>query len=95
MQQGDPRSPAAPAPQRAYSVTVNPEPTESLFAALRPDSPCDWALSLSVAADEGHRDELRGDDPHGLAPSWAEFFEHIGKSLVIHCIGKLSALFGR
>ncbi|MBW0169876.1 MAG: circularly permuted type 2 ATP-grasp protein [Hydrogenophaga sp.] len=81
MQQGDSRSPEASAPQRAYSVTVNPEPTESLFAALRPDSPCDWALSLSVAADAGHRDDLRaGGQPDAteLAPTWASFFEHIG-----------------
>jgi len=60
---------------------VNTDPSDSLFDELRPDSPGDWALSLSIAADAGHRDELRtGGKPDAdtLAPTWASFFEHIG-----------------
>ncbi|MBU7572127.1 MAG: circularly permuted type 2 ATP-grasp protein [Hydrogenophaga sp.] len=81
MQHGDSRPPGPPIPQRAYSKPVNPDPTESLFAQLRPDTPGAWALSLSVPADAGHRDELRaGGDPEASALSrpWASFFEHIG-----------------
>lgn len=81
MQQGGPRSPGPPTVQRAYSETVNPDPHDSLFADLRPDSPGDWALSLSISADAGHRDELRAGgkpDAAALAPNWASFFEHIG-----------------
>ena len=75
---------APPAPDqaaaRAYSKPVTPEDfRDSLFDALGPESPGDWALSLSMPADTGHRDELRdADDPHALAPHWAQFFEHVG-----------------
>ncbi|WP_291141276.1 circularly permuted type 2 ATP-grasp protein [Hydrogenophaga sp.] len=34
---------------------------------------------MAVPADPGHLDELRGDGPHGLAPDWAAFFDHIGQ----------------
>ena len=55
------------------------ESIDSLFDDLSPESPGDWALSLSVAADAGHRDELRDEaDPHALSPNWASFFEHVG-----------------
>ncbi|WP_297750362.1 circularly permuted type 2 ATP-grasp protein [Hydrogenophaga sp.] len=60
---------------------MNPDPTESLFSGLRPTSPADLALSLSVPADAGHRDELRAagaPDAPTLAAPWASFFEHIG-----------------
>lgn len=75
----DPRGPPAGAP-RAYSSTVNPEDSrDNLFEALGPASPGDWALSLSLPADAGHGDELRAaDDPHALAPHWADFFRHVG-----------------
>jgi len=65
---------------RAYSQPVTPEESrDSLFDQLSPESPGDWALSLSMPADAGHRDELRdADDPHALAPHWARFFEHVG-----------------
>ena len=81
MQQGDADGPGPRAAARAYSGTVTPEPTESLFDGLRPDAPGDLALSLAVPADAGHRDELRAGgvgNPPGLAPTWASFFEHIG-----------------
>jgi uncharacterized circularly permuted ATP-grasp superfamily protein/uncharacterized alpha-E superfamily protein len=81
MSRGDSGPPALPIPLRAYSKTVNSEPTESLFAQLRPDTPGEWALSLSMPADAGHRDELRaGGDPEAsaLSPPWARFFEHLG-----------------
>ena len=75
-------TPATPAdaPARAYSKAVTPEESrDSLFDELSPESPGDWALSLSVAADDGHRDELRDeDDPHALSPNWARFFDHVG-----------------
>jgi len=75
-------TPAIPAdaPARAYSKPVNPEEfRDSLFDELSPESPGDWALSLSLPADNGHRDELRHPDrPEELAPSWADFFEHVG-----------------
>lgn len=70
--------------QRAYSGTVKPEAPPSLFDEPSPGQPGDWALSLSIPADAGHRDELR---PHGpgkatdkdtLDTHWASFFEHIG-----------------
>jgi uncharacterized circularly permuted ATP-grasp superfamily protein/uncharacterized alpha-E superfamily protein len=81
MQQGDPGGMGPAASPRAYSGTVNPESTESLFDELRPGAPGDWALSLAVPADVGHRDELRvggaADSPE-LAPTWASFFDHIG-----------------
>lgn len=52
---------------------------DSLFDELSPESPGDWALSLSMPADAGHGDELRDDaDPHALAPHWARFFDHVG-----------------
>jgi uncharacterized circularly permuted ATP-grasp superfamily protein/uncharacterized alpha-E superfamily protein len=57
---------------------VNTDPGDSLFDALVPEQPGAWAQSLAVPADAGHLDELRGDGPHGLAPAWAEFFNHIG-----------------
>mgnify|MGYP003492406214 CR=1 FL=1 len=65
---------------RAYSKPVTPEESrDSLFDELSPESPGDWALSLSMPADAGHRDELRdGDDPQTLAPHWASFFDHVG-----------------
>ena len=73
-----------PAGHRAYSGTVNHDPSDSLFDELSPDSPGDWALSLSVPADTGHRDELRGPPAPGaenadaLAPTWSSFFDHVG-----------------
>jgi uncharacterized circularly permuted ATP-grasp superfamily protein/uncharacterized alpha-E superfamily protein len=59
---------------------VTPEENrDSLFDELSPESPGDWALSLSMPADAGHGDELRDDlDPHALAPHWARFFDHVG-----------------
>lgn len=63
---------------------MTPEPTDSLFDELGPGTPADWALSLSMPADRGHLDELRGTaingekTPDTLAPTWASFFEHIG-----------------
>jgi uncharacterized circularly permuted ATP-grasp superfamily protein len=80
MQRRDaPGSPPKDEP-RAYSKPVTPEESrDSLFDELSPESPGDWALSLSIPADAGHRDELRdGDDPQALAPHWASFFEHVG-----------------
>ncbi len=83
MQQGKPGDTGPRATQRAYSSPVNPEPTESLFDALRADTPADWALSLSIPADAGHRDELRAEGGANgagpaLSPGWARFFEHLG-----------------
>ncbi|WP_137919610.1 circularly permuted type 2 ATP-grasp protein [Hydrogenophaga sp. 2FB] len=60
---------------------MNLDPTDSLFDTLRPDTPGEWALSLSIPADPGHHDELRaGGAPESsvLAPPWARFFENIG-----------------
>ena len=63
---------------------MKPEPNDSLFGDLGPGTPVDWALSLSMPADRGHHDELRGvaingqGAPAALAPTWASFFEHIG-----------------
>lgn len=58
---------------------MNPEESrDSLFDELGPESPQDWALSLSVAADDGHRDELRQPGTDTLAPTWARFFDHVG-----------------
>jgi hypothetical protein len=66
---------------------VNPDPSDSLFGAIGPGTPGDWALSLSLPADLGHRDELRGATSTsagghaadvGLADTWSRFFEHIG-----------------
>ena len=60
---------------------MNQDPSDSLFDELSPDDPGDWALSLSIPADTGHRDELRaGGKPtsDSLAPVWDNFFEHIG-----------------
>ena len=45
------------------------------YDELTPEHPGEWALSLSMAADAGHFDELRGEGAHGLAPAWADFFE--------------------
>ncbi len=75
----DPGGPSKEAP-RAYSKPVTPEEfRDSLFDELSPESPGDWALSLSMPADAGHGDELRdSDDPHALAPHWARFFDHVG-----------------
>jgi hypothetical protein len=58
---------------------VNQDPGDSLFDALLPEQPGEWAQSLAMPADAGHLDELRGDGPHGLATPWADFFEHIGQ----------------
>lgn len=77
MQQGNPPGKPPPAPQAAYSPSVTPELSDSLFDELGPGSPCDWALSLALRADAGHRDELRSS-PGDLAPTWAAFFDHIG-----------------
>lgn len=65
---------------RAYSKPVTPEESrDSLFDELSPESPGDWALSLSMPADAGHGDELRDDaDAQALAPHWARFFDHVG-----------------
>ncbi|MFA6616273.1 MAG: circularly permuted type 2 ATP-grasp protein, partial [Hydrogenophaga sp.] len=59
---------------------MNPEESrDSLFDGLSPESPADWALSWSVRADAGHRDELRDSaDPNALAPHWHRFFGHVG-----------------
>ncbi len=57
---------------------MNTDPGDSLFDALIPEQPGAWAHALAVPADAGHLDELRGDGPHGLAPAWADFFDHIG-----------------
>lgn len=65
-------------------IAVNPEPSNTLFDELGPGTPADWALSLAMAGDPGHYDELRGaaidgtDTPATLAHTWARFFEHIG-----------------
>jgi len=65
---------------KAYSKPVTSEnASDSLFDELSPESPGDWALSLSVPADDGHRDELRdGEVPHTLTPTWSRFFNHVG-----------------
>jgi len=59
---------------------VTPEEfRDSLFDELSPESPGDWALSLSMPADSGHRDELRESaHPQALSPLWAQFFDHVG-----------------
>jgi uncharacterized circularly permuted ATP-grasp superfamily protein/uncharacterized alpha-E superfamily protein len=64
---------------------VTPESSDFLFGDLGPGVPADWALSQSLPADRGHRDELRGTAatdrraaPAALSPAWASFFEHIG-----------------
>lgn len=57
---------------------MSTDPRDSLFDDLTPEHPGEWALSLSMAADAGHFDELRGEGAHGLAPAWADFFDHIG-----------------
>ena len=60
---------------------MNHDASDSLFDELSPDNPGDWALSLSVPADAGHRDELRAggkSTSDALAPHWANFFDHIG-----------------
>ena len=60
---------------------MNHDASDSLFDELSPDNPGDWALSLSVPADTGHRDELRAGgkaDSDALAAPWSSFFEHIG-----------------
>ena len=60
---------------------MNQDPSDSLFDELSPDDPGDWALSLSVPADAGHRDDLRAggkSSSDALAPDWSSFFEHIG-----------------
>ena len=73
-----------PAPQRAYSEPVTKEAPDPLFDEPSPGQPGDWALSLSIPADAGHRDELRQHRPgkpaseEALDPHWASFFEHIG-----------------
>lgn len=58
---------------------MNQDPGDSLFDALLPDQPGEWAQSLAMPADAGHLDELRGDGPHGLSAPWAGFFDHIGQ----------------
>lgn len=74
-----PRGPPKKEP-RAYSRAVTPEESrDNLFDELSPESPGDWALSWSVPADAGHRDELRDSgDPRALAPRWGRFFDHVG-----------------
>ena len=60
---------------------MNHDASDSLFDELSPDNPGVWALSLSVPADTGHRDELRAGgkaDSDALAAPWSSFFEHIG-----------------
>ncbi|MDZ4189908.1 MAG: circularly permuted type 2 ATP-grasp protein [Hydrogenophaga sp.] len=66
---------------------MKPEVPPTLLDEPNTDQPSDWALSLSIPADVGHRDELRhyGCSPTGkdspepaLNPHWASFFEHIG-----------------
>ncbi|QHE85287.1 circularly permuted type 2 ATP-grasp protein [Hydrogenophaga sp. BPS33] len=60
---------------------MTPDSHDSLFDTLRPGTPGEWALSLSVPADAGHFDELRAGGTAAspaLAPHWASFFEHIG-----------------
>lgn len=54
------------------------DPNDSLFDPLQPEHPGEWATSLAVPADAGHLDELQGDGPHGLAPTWGDFFDHTG-----------------
>src|SRR3990167_9912178 len=78
-------SPQAPEKEaKAYSEPVTKEASDSLFDELSPDSPGDWALSLSVPADTGHRDELRGppapgaENAEALTPTWSSFFDHVG-----------------
>jgi uncharacterized circularly permuted ATP-grasp superfamily protein/uncharacterized alpha-E superfamily protein len=80
MQRRDPPGSPPKDEPRAYSRPVTPEESrDSLFDELSPESPADWALSLSVPADAGHRDELRDSAaPHTLAPHWSRFFEHVG-----------------
>ena len=51
---------------------------DSLFDELSPDSPADWALAMSVAADPGHLDALRGPMRDSLSPLWSDFFGHVG-----------------
>ena len=81
---GAPSVHGPPAPQRAYSEPVTKEAPDPLFDEPSPGQPGDWALSLSVPADTGHRDELRGPPAPGaenadaLAPTWSSFFEHVG-----------------
>jgi uncharacterized circularly permuted ATP-grasp superfamily protein len=63
---------------------VTPEISDSLFGDLGPGTPADWAHSLSLPADPGHHDDLRGAATNGnvgpaaLSPTWTSFFEHIG-----------------
>ena len=67
---------------------MTPEPTappqpddERLFAPGEDGSPAAWARAMSLPADPGHRDELRGDSASGsggLAPHWADFWGHVG-----------------
>ena len=78
-------SPKGPSKEaKAYSGPVKNDATDSLFDELSPESPGDWALSLSLPADPGHRDELRlanpkdPEAPAELSAQWASFFEHIG-----------------
>lgn len=58
--------------------------SDSLFGDLGPGTPADWAMSVALPADAGHRDELRqspGEVPGtgaALAEHWAAFFGHIG-----------------
>lgn len=65
---------------------MKPDAPDSLFDELRNESPCDWALSLSLPADPGHLDELRnsaaeaGADPATLSPAWQRFFDHLGEN---------------
>ncbi|KRC01230.1 A circularly permuted ATPgrasp family protein [Hydrogenophaga sp. Root209] len=60
---------------------MNNDASDSLFDELSPENPGDWALSLSIPADAGHRDELRADGKStgdALSSNWGSFFEHIG-----------------
>ncbi|MEY4979137.1 MAG: hypothetical protein RLZZ352_1407 [Pseudomonadota bacterium] len=63
------------------------EAPPTLFDEPGPEPVSDWALSLSIPADPGHRDELRQHKPTdpdseaaeaALNPHWAQFFEHMG-----------------
>lgn len=68
-----------PEPQQAYSDPVNTPFSDSLFdEGPEGVSPGSWALSRSVVADSGHRDELRDPTGANLSPEWTSFFDHIG-----------------
>jgi uncharacterized circularly permuted ATP-grasp superfamily protein/uncharacterized alpha-E superfamily protein len=79
MQHGRSAGSDPPEPQQAYSDPVNTPFSDSLFdEGPEGVSPGDWALSRSVRADSGHRDELRDESGSALSPHWSGFFDHIG-----------------